>query len=97
MLGTDGQPITFADGQAPLATTDNPRTTSALHAYGTLVQDEVDRPDDDDRGNDAAGPDVNALAKAKGATPFKRPENGVFQPGSKFKSSTSRRRATRTA
>ena len=31
------------------------------------------------------GPDVNALAKSKDATPFKRPENGVFQPGSKFR------------
>jgi len=27
---------------------------------------------------------ANALAKAFGATPFKRPENGVFQPGSDF-------------
>jgi secreted PhoX family phosphatase len=27
---------------------------------------------------------VNALAKTAGATPFKRPENGVFRPGSKF-------------
>jgi hypothetical protein len=32
----------------------------------------------------AAAPDVNALAKAAGATPFKRPENGVFRPGTKF-------------
>ena len=31
------------------------------------------------------GPDVNALAKSQDATPFKRPENGVFQPGSKFR------------
>ena len=30
--------------------------------------------------------DANALAKAKGATPFKRPENGAFQPGSQFQS-----------
>jgi hypothetical protein len=29
--------------------------------------------------------DANALAKAAGGTPFKRPENGQFQPGSKFK------------
>jgi hypothetical protein len=29
--------------------------------------------------------DANALAKASGGTPFKRPENGQFQPGSKFK------------
>ena len=28
--------------------------------------------------------DANALAKAAGATPFKRPENGQFQPGSQF-------------
>jgi hypothetical protein len=29
--------------------------------------------------------DANALAKAAGATPFKRPENGQFQPGSRFR------------
>jgi secreted PhoX family phosphatase len=28
--------------------------------------------------------DANALAKAAGATPFKRPENGQFEPGSHF-------------
>ncbi|HYV15427.1 MAG TPA: hypothetical protein VE972_05365 [Conexibacter sp.] len=30
--------------------------------------------------------DANALAKSKGATPLKRPENGKFVPGSGFKS-----------
>lgn len=29
--------------------------------------------------------DANALAKAKGGTPFKRPENGAFRPGVGFK------------
>lgn len=29
--------------------------------------------------------DANALAKAAGATPFKRPENGQFQPGTNFR------------
>jgi hypothetical protein len=29
--------------------------------------------------------DANALAKAAGATPFKRPENGQFQPSSNFR------------
>ena len=29
--------------------------------------------------------DANAAAKAAGATPFKRPENGVFRPGVNFK------------
>jgi len=28
---------------------------------------------------------ANTLAKAAGATPFKRPENGVFRPGTKFR------------
>jgi secreted PhoX family phosphatase len=32
----------------------------------------------------AASFDANAAAKAAGATPFKRPENAAFQPGSKF-------------
>jgi secreted PhoX family phosphatase len=32
----------------------------------------------------APGCDANAAAKAAGATPFKRPENGQFRPGSKF-------------
>src|SRR5262249_32213062 len=30
--------------------------------------------------------DANAAAKAKGATPFKRPENGKFVPGTHFRS-----------
>src|SRR5262249_17251442 len=29
---------------------------------------------------------ANAEAKAAGATPFKRPENGLFRPGSRFRS-----------
>lgn len=35
--------------------------------------------------NGTAGFDANAAAKAAGATPFKRPENGVFLPGSSFR------------
>jgi hypothetical protein len=34
--------------------------------------------------NGTASFDANTAAKAAGATPFKRPENGQFQPGSKF-------------
>jgi secreted PhoX family phosphatase len=34
--------------------------------------------------NGTAAFDANALAKTAGATPFKRPENGQFQPGSHF-------------
>ena len=35
--------------------------------------------------NGTAPFDANAAAKALGATPFKRPENGQFQPGSHFR------------
>jgi secreted PhoX family phosphatase len=35
--------------------------------------------------NGTASFDANAMAKAAGATPFKRPENGQFQPGSHFR------------
>src|SRR5262249_57580882 len=31
-----------------------------------------------------AGADDKGLGKTMGGTPFKRPENGVFRPGSKF-------------
>jgi len=38
-----------------------------------------------DTATDGVAPfDANALAKAKGATPFKRPENGMFRPGTGF-------------
>src|SRR5262249_7056783 len=36
--------------------------------------------------NGTADFDANALAKAAGATPFKRPENGQFVPGTGFQS-----------
>lgn len=39
-----------------------------------------------DTDTDGTAPfDANAAAKALGATPFKRPENGQFQPGSHFR------------
>ena len=48
-----------------------------------------------DTATDGTAPyDANAAAKAAGATPFKRPENGVFRPGGGFKDSTSPRPAT---
>jgi hypothetical protein len=39
----------------------------------------------DTQTNGTAPFDANAAAKALGATPFKRPENGQFQPGSHFR------------
>jgi secreted PhoX family phosphatase len=58
--------------------------SGALHTYGdsfdpkwVTIHDTATAP---------AGPfDANALAKAAGATPFKRPENGQFRPGSNFR------------
>jgi hypothetical protein len=73
-----GQPIVFqtADTQTP--------DIGDLHTYGksfatawvTIHDTEVD----------GTTPfNANTLAKSKGGTPFKRPENGQFRPGSKFR------------
>jgi hypothetical protein len=78
VLNEAGQPITF-ESQAALQAPDE----VALHTYGNsfktrwiVVHDTA---------VDGTAPfNANAAAKAKGATPFKRPENGQFRPGSKF-------------
>ena len=50
-----------------------------------------------DTATDGTAPfDANALAKAAGATPFERPENLQFRPGSGSARSSSRRPVTRT-
>jgi len=76
------EPITFHAGQADAdITSDDVRD---LHTYGnvfetrwvTLHDTEVDG---------FAPFDANALAKARFATPLKRPENGAFRPGSHFR------------
>jgi hypothetical protein len=74
-------PITFHPGQndADILGAD----VEALHTYGrtfvtrwiTIHNTAVDG---------TAAFDANALAKAESATPFKRPENGVFQPDGTF-------------
>jgi hypothetical protein len=79
VLNGGGESITFAS-QAALNSPDQ----LELHTYGktfdtkwvTIHNTAVD-------GN--APFNANELAKAANATPFKRPENGRFQPGSKFK------------
>jgi hypothetical protein len=56
----------------------------ALHTYGNAFATTWVTIHDTDV--DGATPfDANAAAKAKLGTPFKRPENGQFHPGSKFK------------
>lgn len=75
----DGHPITFAS-QAALNAADQ----VALHTYGrTFASRWVTI---HDTASDGTAPfDANALAKAAEATPFKRPENGQFRPGSRFR------------
>ncbi len=79
VLNAAGNPITF-DSQAALNSPDQ----LALHTYGksfrtkwiTIHSTATD-------GN--APFDANTLAKAAQGTPFKRPENGLFRPGDRFR------------
>src|SRR5215472_7318983 len=78
VLNGAGDPITF-ESQAALNSPDQ----VALHTYGNKFQTRwVTIHDTATAGN--APFDANAAAKAAHATPFKRPENGQFQPGSRF-------------
>ena len=89
----DGQPIVFHDGQADADITS--QGMKDLHTYGrTLATKWVTV---HDTSTDGFAPfDANALAKAAGATPFKRPENGVFRPTASSARSSSPRPATPT-
>ena len=55
-----------------------------LHSYGLVFQTQWVTVHDTDI-NGTVPFDANALAKAAHATPFKRPENGQFRPGSNFR------------
>jgi hypothetical protein len=78
-----GQPITFHTGQADADIKSD--DTLDLHTYGHELRTRwVTIHDTATDGTTPFG--ANALAKAKGGTPFKRPENGQFVPGSNFKS-----------
>ena len=73
VLRRDGTPATAAqlqtDGRDPFI--------AALHTYGASFQTRWVTL--------ASTTDATAAAKAAGATPFKRPENGVFRPGTGFR------------
>ncbi|MEA2468441.1 MAG: hypothetical protein QOJ57_2567 [Thermoleophilaceae bacterium] len=76
-----GQPIVFHDGQADADITSP--DTQDLHTYGHVFRTRWITIHD--TATDGSAPfSANALGKSKGATPFKRPENGVFKPGSGF-------------
>jgi Bacterial protein of unknown function (DUF839) len=75
----NGAPVTF-DSQKAFPT---PQAQLDLHAYGKSFSTKWVTIHD--TASDGTTPFVaNPLAKAAGGTPFKRPENGVFRPGTKF-------------
>ena len=71
-----GNPIVFNDGQVDQDITSPDRRD--LHTYGKRFQTRWVTVHDNAT-DGMASFDANALAKAPGATPFKRPENGVFR------------------
>jgi len=76
-----GDPIAFHAGQSA-ADASSP-DVGDLHTYGKVFKTRwVTLHDTSVDGTDAF--DANALAKSKLATPFKRPENGQFRPGTHF-------------
>ncbi len=77
----DGTPITFDDGGGVA----NPAKYLTLHTYGTTLKTKWVTLTTTNSGTAAPGPDDADLAKKMSATPFKRPENGLFRPGSNFK------------
>ena len=76
----DNTPITWDDG----ASVTSPAYV-ALHQYHTSYDTKWITIATTNAASALPGPDDNALARAAHATPFKRPENGLFRPGSKFK------------
>jgi len=82
-LAHPGQPIVFHAGQADAdILSDDVRD---LHTYGKVFSTRWVTLHDTDTDPSGAPFDANALAKAAGATPFKRPENGLFRPTSGFR------------
>src|SRR5262245_36154900 len=73
--------IVFHAGQ--IAADINADDVSDLHTYGLIFETHWITIHDAKMCPPAA-PDANALAKQMGGTPFKRPENGIFRPGTSF-------------
>jgi uncharacterized protein DUF839 len=83
VIGADGNPITWGDGQTADQAVLTP-AVKALHTCGETFKTKWLTIATTTASSAAPGPDDNFLARAQGATPFKRPENGQFRPGSKF-------------
>ncbi len=76
-----GKPIVFHAGQADADIRSD--DVKDLHTYDKVFNTRWVTIHDTDV--DGTTPfDANALAKSRGATPLKRPENGQFRPGSRF-------------
>jgi Bacterial protein of unknown function (DUF839) len=80
-----GRPITFQplDAAHPTGGIFTPDQKD-LSSYGVEFETRWVTVHDTHVDSGAAAYDANAAAKTAGATPFKRPENGVFRPGSRF-------------
>jgi hypothetical protein len=87
-VSVNGEPIVFHDAttQGQPAARDDALGAAilALHSGQTLQAKWITLHDTATDGT--TGFDANALAKSKGATPLKRPENGKFVPGTDFRS-----------
>ncbi|SMF97352.1 protein of unknown function [Methylomagnum ishizawai] len=77
-----GHPVVFHPGQKDQDILSDDML--ALHTYGKMFKTQWVTVHN--TATDGTAPfNANAAAKLAGATPFKRPENGVFQPGTGFK------------
>src|SRR5262249_8444177 len=87
-VSVNGEPIVFhplaTDGQLKVFQDALGDPIKALHSGQTLDAKWITLHDTDVDGTTSF--DANALAKSKGATPLKRPENGKFVPGTDFRS-----------
>ncbi|HKE94837.1 MAG TPA: alkaline phosphatase PhoX, partial [Povalibacter sp.] len=75
------------DGSGPIvfnATNALTPEAKSLHTYGNVFETRWVTVHDTDVDGSVVF-NANALAKAKQATPFKRPENGQFRPGTQFR------------
>ena len=80
---THDHPITFGTDKTPDQVINAPDFV-ALHSNGSSFPTKWLTIAETNAASALPGADDNALAKAAGATPFKRPENGQFRPGSHF-------------
>jgi hypothetical protein len=83
VTGKDGQPIVFHAGAADADIAS--QAMLDLHTYGNSFATRWITIHDSSAPGGGGTFDANAAAKTAGATPFKRPENGVFRPGTGFR------------